>query len=49
MCYRLLSHLDEEDEGGAASGSGLTSGQQTSDQTLDQTLMQQPKSLKCEE
>ena len=49
MYYRLLSHLDEEDEGGVASGSALTSGQQTSDRTVDQTQMQQPKSLKCEE
>ena len=46
---RLLNHLDKEDEGGVASGSGLTSGQQTSDQTVDQTQIQQPKSLKCEE
>jgi hypothetical protein len=47
--YRLLSHSGEKDEGGVASGSGLTSGQQTSDQTIDDTQIQQPKSLKCEE
>ncbi len=47
--YRLLSHSDEKDEGGVASGSGLTSGQQMSDQTIGDTQIQQPKSLKCEE
>ena len=49
ISYRLLSHLDEEDEGSVASGSSLTSARQTPDQMVDQTQLQQPKSLKCEE